>query len=112
MQTRDFDFTREGIRVRRGTVTRVAEAHWPSLPQSKVQVLLRAAGGEETIEGSHLLVAGGRWPNVVGLGLDVAGIKYDEHGIVVGAGLKTSNRRVNVGIQFVDTNAAQLLEES
>jgi hypothetical protein len=24
---------------------------------------------------------------------------------------KTSNRRVNVGIQFVDTNAAQLLEE-
>jgi pyruvate/2-oxoglutarate dehydrogenase complex dihydrolipoamide dehydrogenase (E3) component len=40
------------------------------------------------------LVAAGRWPNVVGLGLDAAGIKYDEHGVAVGRGLKTSNKRV------------------
>jgi pyruvate/2-oxoglutarate dehydrogenase complex dihydrolipoamide dehydrogenase (E3) component len=85
---------REGIRLRRGTVARVAEEQWPTQPQSKLQVGLTGAGGEETIEGSHLLVAGGRWPNVVGLGLDAAGIKYDEHGIAVRKSLKTSNRRV------------------
>jgi pyruvate/2-oxoglutarate dehydrogenase complex dihydrolipoamide dehydrogenase (E3) component len=81
-------FAREGIRIRSGNIVRVAEV------QSKLQVLLASAGGEETIEGSHLLVAGGRWPNVVGLGLDAAGIKYDEHGIAVDKGLKTANRRV------------------
>ena len=31
---------------------------------------------------------------MVGLGLDAAGIKYDEHGIVVDRSLKTANRRV------------------
>jgi pyruvate/2-oxoglutarate dehydrogenase complex dihydrolipoamide dehydrogenase (E3) component len=82
-------FVREGIRVRSASVARVAEA------QSQLQVLLTSAGGEETIEGSsHLLVAGGRWPNVVGLGLDAAGIKYDEHGIAVDKGLRTANPRV------------------
>jgi len=80
--------TREGIGVRTAAVARVAEA------QSQIQVLLTDAGGEEMIEGSHLLVAGGRWANVVGLGLDAAGIKYDEHGITVGKSLKTANRRV------------------
>ena len=79
---------REGITVRSGTVARVATA------DAQVQVLFTGAGGEEMIEGSHLMVAGGRWPNVVGLGLDVAGIKYDEHGITVDKGLKTANRRV------------------
>ena len=79
---------REGIAVCSGTIVRVAAAG------AQVQVLLTGADGEETIEGSHLMVAGGRWPNVVGLGLDAAGIKYDEHGITVDKGLKTSNRRV------------------
>jgi pyruvate/2-oxoglutarate dehydrogenase complex dihydrolipoamide dehydrogenase (E3) component len=51
-------------------------------------------GGRETIEGSHLLVAAGRRPNVEGLGLEAAGIRHDAHGIKVGKGLKTSNRRV------------------
>jgi pyruvate/2-oxoglutarate dehydrogenase complex dihydrolipoamide dehydrogenase (E3) component len=85
---------REGIRLRRGAVTRVAEEQWPTQPQSKLKVALAGADGEETIEGSHLMVAGGRWANVVGLGLDAAGITFDEHGIAVGKGLKTSNRRV------------------
>ncbi|MEM7620532.1 MAG: FAD-dependent oxidoreductase [Pseudomonadota bacterium] len=52
--------------------------------------------GEETvkIDGSHLLVAAGRKPNLDGLNLEVAGIKYDKRGIQVSPGLKTSNRRV------------------
>jgi pyruvate/2-oxoglutarate dehydrogenase complex dihydrolipoamide dehydrogenase (E3) component len=79
---------REGIRVRTGIVARVADVGM------ELQVLLKGAGGEETIAGTHLLVAGERWANVVGLGLDAARIKYDEHGIVVDKGLKTANRRV------------------
>jgi pyruvate/2-oxoglutarate dehydrogenase complex dihydrolipoamide dehydrogenase (E3) component len=87
---------REGIRVRSGNIVRVAEVQWQSHAESqaRVRVVLAGADGEETIEGSHVLVAGGRWPNVVGLGLDVAGIKYDEHGITVDRSLKTANRRV------------------
>jgi pyruvate/2-oxoglutarate dehydrogenase complex dihydrolipoamide dehydrogenase (E3) component len=81
---------REGIVLRQGALTRVDQAP----DGSKIRVLLQNAGGEETIEGSHVLVAGGRWANVVGLGLDVAGVKYDEHGIAVGRAMRTSNRRV------------------
>lgn len=44
--------------------------------------------------GSHLLVAAGRVPNVEGLNLDAAGIKMDGRNIEVDAQLKTSNRRV------------------
>jgi pyruvate/2-oxoglutarate dehydrogenase complex dihydrolipoamide dehydrogenase (E3) component len=85
---------REGLRLRRGTIARVAAEQWPTRPQSRLKVVLAGADGEETIEGSHLMVAGGRWANVAGLGLDAAGIKFDERGIAVGMGLKTSNRRV------------------
>jgi pyruvate/2-oxoglutarate dehydrogenase complex dihydrolipoamide dehydrogenase (E3) component len=81
-------FVREGIAVRRGTVARVAQS------QSELQVLLTHEGGQEMLIGSHLLIAGGRWANVVGLGLDAAGIKFDEHGIVVDARLRTTNGRV------------------
>jgi pyruvate/2-oxoglutarate dehydrogenase complex dihydrolipoamide dehydrogenase (E3) component len=81
-------FVREGIGIRSGTIVRVAAA------AAQIQVQLTAADGEEIIEGSHLLVASGRRPNVVGLGLDAAGIKYGEHGITVDKGLKTTNRRV------------------
>jgi pyruvate/2-oxoglutarate dehydrogenase complex dihydrolipoamide dehydrogenase (E3) component len=101
-------FGREGIRIRRGIVVRVAEEHWPTQPQSKLQVLLNGAGGEETIEGSDLLVASGRWANVVGLGLDAAGIKYDEHGVAVDRHLKTANRRVYaIGEVTADPNGGQ-----
>jgi pyruvate/2-oxoglutarate dehydrogenase complex dihydrolipoamide dehydrogenase (E3) component len=40
------------------------------------------------------LVAAGRRPNLEGLELDAAGIKYTARGIVVGKGLKSSNKRV------------------
>ena len=60
----------------------------------KIKVVIRAGEGEETIEGSHLLVATGRRANVEGLGLEQAGIAYDRRGIVVDSGLKTTNKRV------------------
>ncbi|MBB4002776.1 dihydrolipoyl dehydrogenase family protein [Aurantimonas endophytica] len=53
----------------------------------------RRDGSTATIEGSHLLVAVGRAPNVAGLNLEAAGIDYDRRGIKVGRDLRTSNRR-------------------
>jgi pyruvate/2-oxoglutarate dehydrogenase complex dihydrolipoamide dehydrogenase (E3) component len=64
-------------------------------------------GGEKRrIEGSHLLVAAGRRPNVDALGLEAAGIAFDRKGIKVDKALRTSNRRVYAmgdvagGLQF------------
>ena len=51
-------------------------------------------GAAHDIEGSHLLVAAGRRPNLDGLNLDAAGIKTTPQGIQVNASLRTSNRRV------------------
>lgn len=59
-----------------------------------VRVVVASEGGQKTVEGSHLLVATGRTPNVEDLDLDKAGIRYDRKGIAVGRNLKTSNRRV------------------
>ena len=42
----------------------------------------------------HILVATGRAPNVEGLGLDTAGIRFSRKGIEVDAGLRTTNRKV------------------
>jgi pyruvate/2-oxoglutarate dehydrogenase complex dihydrolipoamide dehydrogenase (E3) component len=64
---------------------------------------------EETVQGTHLLIAAGRVPNTAGLNLEAAGIKYDKRGIKVNRKLKTSNRRayaigdVTGGPQFTHT---------
>ena len=54
----------------------------------------RRPTGAETIDGSHLLVAAGRRPNIEDLDLDAAGIRYEPHGIVVDRRLRTTNKRV------------------
>lgn len=51
-------------------------------------------GAAETLTGSHLLVAAGRAPNLQGLDLDKAGIRYSPKGIEVDARLRTSNKKV------------------
>ncbi|MCR4377472.1 MAG: FAD-dependent oxidoreductase [Rhodospirillales bacterium] len=50
--------------------------------------------GGQRIEGSHLLIAAGRRPNVEGLNLASAGIDFSPRGINVDERLRTSNRRV------------------
>ncbi len=47
-----------------------------------------------TVEGSHLLVAVGRQPNVEGLELDTAGVETDAGGIITDDKLRTTNTRV------------------
>jgi pyruvate/2-oxoglutarate dehydrogenase complex dihydrolipoamide dehydrogenase (E3) component len=57
-------------------------------------VRIEADGAAVSIEGSHLLVAAGRKPNIDELTLDAAGIDHSTAGIQVDARLRTSNRKV------------------
>ncbi len=59
-----------------------------------VRVHVVSGDRKDVIEGTHLLIAVGRKPTTSDLGLEAAGIRYDNKGIKVNAGLKTSNRRV------------------
>ena len=57
----------------------------------KVKLVARTSPGEQTIEGSHILVAAGRVPNTAGARLDVAGVDLDDRGFVrVNERLETS----------------------
>jgi pyruvate/2-oxoglutarate dehydrogenase complex dihydrolipoamide dehydrogenase (E3) component len=67
-------FRDEGIDVRTGTTVGKVEG------KSGEVVRLHTRGG--TIEGTHLLVAGGRTPNTDGIGLEKAGVELDGHGHV------------------------------
>jgi len=71
---------REGARVER--VERVEAG----------PVAVLSDGGR--VEGSHLLIATGRMPNVEALNLEAAGVAYDQHGVTTSRSLRTSNRRV------------------
>jgi len=80
--------TREGIVIRSGAkVTRLGHN------DGKIQAVIETSHGEETIEGSNLLIAAGRQANVEGLDLEQAGIKYEPRGIAVDKGLKTTNKK-------------------
>ena len=59
--------------------------------QEGVSLLVRTSSGEQTIEGSDILVAAGRSPNTAGIGLEVAGVELDGHGYIkVNERLETS----------------------
>jgi pyruvate/2-oxoglutarate dehydrogenase complex dihydrolipoamide dehydrogenase (E3) component len=47
-----------------------------------VSLTVRTSSGEQTIEGSDLLVAAGRIPNTGGIGLEEAGVKLDGRGYI------------------------------
>jgi pyruvate/2-oxoglutarate dehydrogenase complex dihydrolipoamide dehydrogenase (E3) component len=84
-----FDaFAREGITIRSGVkVERVRRL------RQRVEVVL-AGDTEETIQGTDLLVAIGRRPNIDALDLHAARIKHEPDGITVNKRFATSNRRV------------------
>ena len=48
----------------------------------EVSVVVRTPSGEQTIEGSDILVATGRIPNTAGIGLEEAGVELDGHGYI------------------------------
>ena len=86
----DAALVRDGVSVMHGvTVERVA-------PRGDASTLeIRGPAGMQTLECDTLLVAAGRTPNVGGLGLDAAGIQYDDaNGVIVNDRMRTSNSRV------------------
>ncbi|TVS03323.1 MAG: mercuric reductase [Phycisphaerales bacterium] len=79
-----------------------------------VRLTLHSQGIEDTIEVDRVLVGVGRAPNVQGLGLEAAGVRFDERdGIEVDARLRTSNKRVyaagDVCSQYKFTHAADAM---
>jgi pyruvate/2-oxoglutarate dehydrogenase complex dihydrolipoamide dehydrogenase (E3) component len=47
-----------------------------------VTVVVKQGGGEKTLAGTHLLVAGGRRPNTENIGLELAGIEVTDRGYI------------------------------
>ena len=68
----------EGITVVTGTAVGRVEG----VSGESVRLHIALGGADVTIEGTHLLVAGGRTPNTEGIGLEQAGIETDERGHV------------------------------
>jgi pyruvate/2-oxoglutarate dehydrogenase complex dihydrolipoamide dehydrogenase (E3) component len=60
----------------------------------RVRVHVEENGQQSAFDGTHILVAAGRKPNVSDLGLEAAGIAYSRTGIEVNSGLVTSNGSV------------------
>ena len=80
---------REGVDLREGR----AIARIEPRPEG-VRVVLAGQDVEETIDGTHLLIATGRKPNVDNLGLEAAGVAFDRAGVKTGRNLRTRNRRI------------------
>jgi len=79
----------EGIEIREGAlVERVTGGI------RLIDVHICEQGVTGVVQGTHLLLAVGRVPNVADLNLEAAAIKYDRRGIQVSKGLVTSNSRV------------------
>jgi pyruvate/2-oxoglutarate dehydrogenase complex dihydrolipoamide dehydrogenase (E3) component len=70
-------------------------------------------GKESRVECDAILSAAGRAPNIEGLGLEAAGVKYSRDGVIVDDCLRTSNRRIyaagDVCSKFKFTHAADAM---
>jgi pyruvate/2-oxoglutarate dehydrogenase complex dihydrolipoamide dehydrogenase (E3) component len=72
------NFASEGIEVLLGTQVRKVEG----LSGEGVRILIENGHGQQTIEGTDLLVATGRTPNTQRIGLEVAGVELDARGYI------------------------------
>jgi pyruvate/2-oxoglutarate dehydrogenase complex dihydrolipoamide dehydrogenase (E3) component len=59
-----------------------------------VKVEVSGPKGMESVEGSCLLIAAGRQPNLSDLSLAAAGVRFEKSGIRVDAGLRTTNKKI------------------
>jgi pyruvate/2-oxoglutarate dehydrogenase complex dihydrolipoamide dehydrogenase (E3) component len=98
--------TRDGVAFVFGaSITRVDVAH------DEKHVVIRANGDERVLPTDAILIGAGRIPNVDGLGLDIAGVTFDEReGIQVDDALRTTNPRIfaagDVCMKYKFTHAA------
>ena len=80
---------REGVVIRSGVkIARIERA------RGKVQAILEGIEGNDSVEGTHLLIAAGRKPVLGGLAPEVAGVVCNDAGVRVNKRLKTSNPRI------------------
>jgi pyruvate/2-oxoglutarate dehydrogenase complex dihydrolipoamide dehydrogenase (E3) component len=79
----------EGINIREGIAIKSVAREG-----NAIAVAIEDAGRDETLAGSHLLVAAGRKPNVADLDLAAAGVDHGPKGIEVDGRLRTSNKRI------------------
>ena len=79
----------EGVEIFEGSLVQEVSG-----TAGSIQVKYKSGESEATVDGTHLLMAVGRKPNISDLGLEAAGIKFERSGISVNAGLTTSNRKV------------------
>jgi pyruvate/2-oxoglutarate dehydrogenase complex dihydrolipoamide dehydrogenase (E3) component len=81
----------EGIEIREDTKAVLTRG----FTSGRVEVDVIGPNGKETVEGSHLLLALGRTPNLEGLNLIAGGVKTDAGGVQTTPGLRSvSNKRV------------------
>ncbi len=83
--------TDEGVVLREGVAIDRIEA---LAGGTGIAVVLKDEDREERVEGSHLLIAAGRRPNLAGLDLEAAGVEYTPKGIKVDDRLRSTNKRV------------------
>jgi pyruvate/2-oxoglutarate dehydrogenase complex dihydrolipoamide dehydrogenase (E3) component len=84
------DLRAEGIVIREGeAVARVARRG-----RGGVRATLGRGEASEHVDGTHLLVATGRRPDLAALDLPQGGVEFSQQGVKVNARLRTSNRRV------------------
>ena len=101
-------FRREGIELILGAKVERAEKS----AVGKILIVNRAEKNE-TVVGDEILLAAGRVPNVEGLNLEAAGVKYNDKGVIVDDHLRTSNKSIfaagDIGSPFHFTHAAEAL---
>jgi len=101
-------FAREGIAMHfNATIERVYQAGMEKI------VVFHRGGGQELAATDEILLAVGRAPNLEGLELEAAGVKYDKNGVIVDERLRTSNLRIfaagDVASRYQFTHAAEAL---
>ena len=79
----------EGLVIREQTLVERVDGR-----EGDIRVSVRSGDTQDVVEGTHILIAAGRRPNLQGLDLEAAGIGYERSGIKVDKGLQTSNHRV------------------
>lgn len=101
-------FEAEGIHVHAGCHT-VRVDHEGGTKRLEID----CRGDERVVEVDEILVAVGRTPNVDGLGLDAANVRYSPRGVEVDDRLQTSNSRIyaagDVCTKFQFTHAADAM---
>jgi pyruvate/2-oxoglutarate dehydrogenase complex dihydrolipoamide dehydrogenase (E3) component len=96
---------RDGVTLTLGTAPERAR-------REGAEIVLSLVGGGE-VRADVVLVGVGRPPNVEGLGLEAAGVRYGSHGVEVDDRLRTANRRIfaagDVCSRFQFTHAADAM---